>query len=80
MSVNYHVFSSIHDSLLLGNPPIWSCESTNIISNYNYYIPFVSCNFLNFFFVKFITSIIVRNFKQDETNLLWVAIGWVAIG
>ena len=26
MSVNYHVFSSIHASLLLGNPPIWSCE------------------------------------------------------
>ena len=25
MSVNYHVFSSIHASLLLGNPPIWSC-------------------------------------------------------
>ena len=25
MSVNYHVFSSIHTSLLLGNPPIWSC-------------------------------------------------------
>ena len=28
MSVNYHVFSSIHTSLLLGNPPIWSCEET----------------------------------------------------
>ena len=27
MSVNYHVFSSIHASLLLGNPPIWSCAS-----------------------------------------------------
>ena len=31
-------------------------EYEHHFSNYNYYIPFVSCNFFNFFFVKFITS------------------------
>ena len=34
MSVNYHVFSSIHASLLLGNPPIWSCDFQTLSRRY----------------------------------------------
>ena len=75
MSVNYHVFSSIHASLLLGNPPIWSCAEYQFLLLASLVRVFVALIVkLNCHLVSVLTVIVTTMMVQsaqyvDVTNL-----------